>query len=110
MRERAQQDIGRCAPWSISPLEPVPLDFPARRVIYLGGLAALYSRASFAMWAKSGQANLASEGHIRRAISEGDHLVEEGARPKVRIVSEPCGHVDPVLVERMRSRRAPHPR
>jgi hypothetical protein len=47
-------------------------------MVDLDGLAALHPRSRFAVRAQPGQAELAGEAHIRGAIPEGHHLVEEG--------------------------------
>jgi hypothetical protein len=47
-------------------------------MVDLDALAALHPRARLAVRAQPGQADLAGEAHIRGAIAEGHHLVEEG--------------------------------
>jgi len=79
-------------------------------VVDLDALATFDPRARLTVRAQSGQADLAGEAHIRGAIPEGDHLVEEGGSPQVRIIDEAGGYVSPKLVERVWIGRTADPR
>ena len=69
VRQRAQQHVGRRAPRSVAPLEPVPLDLFARWVVDLDGVAALDARAGFAVRPEPGQPHLADEARDSSADS-----------------------------------------
>jgi len=93
VRQGAEQAIGRAAPRGPAALGPVPLNFLAARMLDLDGLAALHPRARLAVRAQAGGAQLPGEARICAGIPEREDLVVEGARPQVRIVSEPGLHV-----------------
>ena len=107
VRQRAQQHVGRRAPRSVAPLEPVPLDLLTRWVLDLDGVAALDPRAGFAVRPEPGQPHLTDEGGIAQRITEAPHLVIEGRGPDVRVIDEPRNQVLGERLERVRRRVSP---
>jgi len=62
-------------------------------VVDLDRVAALHATARLAVRAEPGETDLAGEGRITLAITEGSHLVIERRDPDVRIVGEPSHEV-----------------
>ena len=107
VRQRAQQHVGRRSPRRVAPLEPVPLDLLARRMIDLDGVASLDPRAGLAVRPESGQAHLAGKGWVAQGIAQPPDLVIESGRPHVRVVDEPGRQVREERLERVGRRLGP---
>lgn len=112
VRQGAHQQMGGATvePRRARQIHPVPLDLHTGRVIDDRVGPPVRRVARLAMRAQSPVAQMPREGLVTAVVAQRHDLVEQRRRPHVRVIDEALTHIGLEPVERVRTRRDPHPR